>query len=295
MRLTPDPPLKKGLTAFEEYLDTFAIIFRCTDKPNSVVNFRFFFRRRIDTIAISAQAGLIKLEDPLAKLISSWSSLSQSTPEQWGDFDPRKGLAKTRVYFPEAQSINDILFLSELPASVRQQAPVLQGLGLENVIFTAIDYEGRTMNFYFLVLGVLSADQAVKYTDLVECLPSTEQELQDMEDLMGPFVIFAVTVEYETGWIARVAFYAMNVPKLPTVDERLVKFYKEAPSYDRQRSMIVAWSYGRLVLWPGGFEVYEGRIGVCWRVVGCAGNGCYCWLAFETIIELGLNIYSTQV
>jgi hypothetical protein len=100
------------------------------------------------------------------------------------------------------------------------------------------------MNFYFLVPGLLAADQAARYTNLAGCVPPTEQELQDMKDSMGPMFVFAVTVEYETGRITRVAFYALDIPKLPPVNERLVKIFSKAPSYDQQRSMVIAWSYG---------------------------------------------------
>jgi hypothetical protein len=177
-------------------------------------------------------------------MITSWSSLGQGDSQQWCDFDPRKGLAKTWVYFSHVQPIDEILSLSEMPASVREHAPVLHSLGLEEVIFTAVDYEGRTMNFYFLVPGLLAADQAARYTNLAGCVPPTEQELQDMKVSMGPMFVFAVTVEYETGRITRVAFYALDIPKLPPVNERLVKFFSKAPSYDQQRSMVIAWSYG---------------------------------------------------
>ncbi|KIM92739.1 hypothetical protein OIDMADRAFT_139131 [Oidiodendron maius Zn] len=234
------------LATFEEHLENSAIIFRCTDRPNSVVNFRLFTRHRVDTIAIAAHAGLIKLEDPLAQITTSWSSLFQGDSKQWCDFNPSNGLAKTWVYFHQAQPIDKILSLPEIPASVQAHAPVLHSLALENVVYTAVDYEGRTMNFYFLVPGVLAADQAARYTNLAGCLPPTEQELQDMIDSMGPVFVFAVTVEYETGRVTRVAFYAfvVGIQKIPTVNERLAEFFSKSPSYDRQRSIVVAWSYG---------------------------------------------------
>jgi hypothetical protein len=86
------------LIAFNEHWENSAILFRCTDRPGGVVNFRFFARRRVDMIAIAAHASLIKLEDPLAQMITSWSSLGQGDSQQWCDFDPRNGLAKTWVY-----------------------------------------------------------------------------------------------------------------------------------------------------------------------------------------------------
>lgn len=127
------------LIAFNEHWENSAILFRCTDRPGGVVNFCFFARRRVDMIAIAAHASLIKLEDPLAQMITSWSSLGQGDSHQWCDFDPRKGLAKTWVYFSHVQPIDEILSLSEMPASVREFAPVLHSLGLEEVIFTAVD------------------------------------------------------------------------------------------------------------------------------------------------------------
>ena len=53
-------------------------------------------------------------------------------------------------------------------------------------------------------------------------------------------------MEYKTGGITRMAFYALNLPpqKLPTVNDRVLKFFSEAPSYDKQQTRNVAWSYG---------------------------------------------------
>jgi hypothetical protein len=47
------------LIAFNEHWENSAILFRCTDRPGGVVNFRFFARRRVDMIAIAAHATVV--------------------------------------------------------------------------------------------------------------------------------------------------------------------------------------------------------------------------------------------
>jgi hypothetical protein len=111
----------------------------------------------------------------------------------------------------------------------------------------AVDYEGNTLNLYFTGPGPLTEEQAAKYTKLAQCGPPTKQEFQDMRKFLHPTGFsFAVTMKYETGEITRVAFYALNLPgkDLPSVDERVKRFFETAPSYDKKQTRNVAWSFG---------------------------------------------------
>ena len=122
-------------------------------------------------------------------------------------------------------------------------------LRLESVIFVAGDYHGRTINLSFAAPGPVSKIQAAQYASLAGCSPPTDQEFEDMREFLNlRSYTFAVTMEYETGRVTRVAFYAVRLPlqKLPiTVDDRIRKFFSETPSYDQERTRFVAWSYGR--------------------------------------------------
>lgn len=42
------------------------------------------------------------------------------------------------------------------------------------------------------------------------------------------------------------AFYALNLPekRLPAMGERLLTFFAVSPSYDKQQTKCVAWSFG---------------------------------------------------
>ena len=242
-----EPAILAVLKVFEECLKEGAVIWRTTNRPGDPLNYRFYLRRRLDTIAIATEAGILESDNPMARLVTSWSSLYSGGTEQWCDFDPTTGLAKTWVNLKGRRPVDDILNAPEVPISVRAHGPTFHSLGLDVVRFLAVDYHGSTMNLYFTAPGPVSEDQAAQYTNLAGCLPPTDQEFEDMCTFLNPQgYAFAVTMEYKTGRITRVAFYALILPpgKLPAVNDRVLKFFSEAPSYDKERTRNVAWSYG---------------------------------------------------
>lgn len=84
-----DQMVKQILAAFDEYLDDAYVWTRCTSKPGDVVNFRLAFHGRwIDTISISAAAGLLSTDDWLHQVAGAWSL--RGNAEQWCDFDPSR-------------------------------------------------------------------------------------------------------------------------------------------------------------------------------------------------------------
>lgn len=110
-----------------------------------------------------------------------------------------------------------------------------------------MDYHGGTVNLYFVALGALSWPQAARYVNLAGSPPPTDQDFKNMSQFLNPRGYhFAVTIEYQTGRITRVAFYALDLPpsQAPDMDDRIIKFFAEAPSYDQHQTRIVAWSYG---------------------------------------------------
>ena len=241
-----EPAILTILKSFRECFDEAVVILRTTNRPGDPLNYRFYLRRRLDTISIATEAGLIESDDPIAQLLTSWSSLNNSETCQWCDFDPETGLGKTWVNVRGRQPLNDILNAPEVPLSVRAHGQTFHSFGLETVIFAAGDCHGRTINLYFAVPGPVSKTQAAQYASLAGCSPPTDQEFEDMRDFLNPrSYTFAVTMEHKTGRITRVAFYALRLPPQIslTVDDRILKLCSETPSYDQERTRLVAWSY----------------------------------------------------
>lgn len=53
-------------------------------------------------------------------------------------------------------------------------------------------------------------------------------------------------MNYGAGAITRVALYTLSLleNRLPAISERLLNFFAEALSYDKQQTKCVAWSFG---------------------------------------------------
>lgn len=237
----------EALKTFKNCFQDGAVIWRTTNRENDPVNYRFYLQQRLDTIEIATKGGYIEPGNQMARLITSWSALYNGDTQQWCDFHPETGLAKTWVNLKGRRPLDDILNAPEVPPCVRAHRPTFHSLGLELVRFLAVDYEGSTMNLYFTAPGPLSETQAAQYTALAQCKPPTEEEFRDMRSFLNPQgFAFAVTMKYDTGVITRVAFYALNLPEnqLPVVNDRVLAFFAAAPSYDKQQTRNVAWSFG---------------------------------------------------
>jgi 4-hydroxyphenylpyruvate 3-dimethylallyltransferase len=75
---------------------------------------------------------------------------------------------------------------------------------------------------------------------------------------------FAVTLDYDTGDIKRVGFYALKLEPgmYPKIDTRLATFFKEAPSYDEETMEAIAWSFGK-----GGSRYVKAERSYCGQLV----------------------------
>lgn len=236
------------IKTFENCFKEGAVIWRTTNRPNDRLNYRFYARKRIDTIAISTEAGILAPDNRMARLVTSWSALYDGDTQQWCDFDAETGLAKNWVNLRGRRPVDDILNAPEVPEAVHAHGPTFHRLGLELVRFLAVDYGSDTLNLYFTAPGPITELQATQYANLAQSPPPTPEEFQDMRDFLNPKgFAFAVTMEYATGKITRVAFYALDMPgtKLPTVNEKIKEFFEEVPSYDEEHTRNVAWSYGK--------------------------------------------------
>lgn len=200
----------------------------------------------MDTISIAIDSGHLIPDDPIVQSSRSWSSLFNGETVQWLDFDPNAGLAKTWLNLGDRRPVDDVLHATGMPSAVRGHGPTFHGLSLELVTFVAVDYQGKSVNLYFLAPALLRS-QAALYTNLAGCTPPTDREFDDMLEFCQPDGFhFAVTMEYATGEITRLAFYALDLPpsRAPNMDDRIKEFLAEAPSYDQHQTKIVGWSYG---------------------------------------------------
>lgn len=240
--------VQETLNSFDGCFDEGMVIWRSTSRPNDKLNYRFYLRRRVDTVALAAKAGFITEDSPMARVARSWSDLFDREPVQWCDMDPEEGIAKTWIFLKGFRSIDPILDVPEMPESIRAHRATFHSLGLKLVHFVAVDHHSNTMNLYFTVPGPITEAQAAAYTGLAGCKPPTAAEFDDLHTyLPKDRFVFATTLDYKTGKIKRVAFYAINIPEgdLPaTANDRLRKFFAEAPTYDKRQTRNVAWSYG---------------------------------------------------
>jgi hypothetical protein len=244
-----DHAVLEVLKAFDECLTDEAVIWRTTSRPNDKLNYRISIRSGLDTVALAIKAGFINADNHLARLIKSWSSLYNGDTEHGCDFDAAlAGVAKTWVNLKGLRPVDDVLNADQVPDVVRAHGPTFHSLGLKVVRFVAADYNGNTMNIYFRASGPIIKDQAAKLVNLAQCPPPTEEEFEDMQTYLDPDGYpFATTIDYATGTIRRVAFYALDIPegKTPkTVNDRMLKFFDVAPSYDKNTYRIVSWSFG---------------------------------------------------
>src|SRR6266566_7210655 len=90
-----EPAIQETLDTFEGCFKEGAVIWRTTNRPNDVVNYRFYLRRRLDTVEMATKAGFIEPGNQMGRLATSWSALFNGDTEQWCDFHPKMGLVKT--------------------------------------------------------------------------------------------------------------------------------------------------------------------------------------------------------
>ncbi|KAK1751939.1 prenyltransferase-like protein [Echria macrotheca] len=236
------------LNSFGNCFTEGTVIWRATSRSTDKLNYRFYLKNRVDTVALAAKAGYIDENAPMAKLATCWSSLNNGESVQWCDLDPEEGVAKTWIYLRGQRDVDNVLDASEVPECVRRHRQTFKNLGLKLVHFVACDHHSGTMNIYFTVPGPITEAQAAAYTGLAGCKPPTATEFADLRKFLPEErFVFATTIEAEIGNIKRVAFYAINAPtdSFPvTMNDRLRKFFTNAPSYDRFQTRNIAWSYG---------------------------------------------------
>ncbi|MGW4165274.1 aromatic prenyltransferase [Streptomyces sp. NPDC004788] len=242
-----EPVTRAVLDAYGPAFAEGAVLWRATDRDGDGLNYRFYARRPMDTVAMARRAGFIADGDPLGDLIQAWNMLYDGTPEQSCDFDAARGLTKTWLYLGGTRPLDDVLGVPSVPSPVRERGPLFHRLGLDYVRHVCVDYARRTVNVYFRARGPLTETQCRRFTELAGA-PAPDDRLRgEMARFLsqGAYT-FSVTLSPADGSIERVAFYALKLPdgSRPTVGSRLTTFFETAPSYDAEDMNAVAWSFG---------------------------------------------------
>lgn len=253
------------IEAYDECFKNEVVLWKTTSKPIAALNYRFMSQQHRDTIATAVKAGFIDVDNPLANLIVSWSSLFNGAPKQSCDFDTVTGLCKTWVMFGDQRPIEAVLDAKGVPASIRRHAATFKAVGLGFVRWAAVDYTSRTVNIYFITSGPLTKEHARAVTELADSPPPSPSEFSDLQKYLNPAGhTFAVTLKFDTGDITRVGFYVMKLPLgiFPQMEGCLETFFQVAPSYDSEAMNGVCWSYGN-----GGKKYMKAERSYCGEMV----------------------------
>lgn len=236
------------LKAYGSVFNDSPVGWRVTSK-DSVLNYRIFQMRSVDTIDIAIEAGYIK-PSPLTDLVQAWT-MTVNGAQQFCDFSASTGLAKTWLFLGHTRQMDDVLDLEFVPNSIRRHLPEFKKHGLERIRTLAIDWHSGTVNIYWRAPGPVDKKQADGLLALTGCEPIDEVEVGEIARFAsakdGSFA-FAVTLNFETGELGRAAFYATKLPRgdLPVIsDERVKTFLDHAPDYDREEWITIAWGFGK--------------------------------------------------
>jgi 4-hydroxyphenylpyruvate 3-dimethylallyltransferase len=262
-----EPANRRALQVYADRFIDGPVLLRTTDRPGDPLNYRFYARKRKDTVGVAVGAGLLTANASLVPLIQSWSALHGGRPEQSCDFDAGRGLAKTCVYLGGTIPLDDVLGVRGVPRTVRRHAPLFADLALTSCRHVSVDYLNNAVTLYFRAPGPLTDEQCVRFTQIVDATPPERKLAQEMQRyLRVRAYTFSVTISVETGKLERVGFYAVKLPagNFPKINGRLSLFFSLAPSYDAEESNAVRWSFG------GGGKTYVEAERSCFSGVSAA-------------------------
>ncbi|KAH8800314.1 prenyltransferase-like protein [Xylogone sp. PMI_703] len=238
---------RKVLSTFQKSFERGSVLWKTTDKPNGELNYRFYERESIDQVDIARKSEFISHDNPLGNLAESWGGLYGNESHQFCDFDSNKGLVKFWIYLGGIRPLDQVLNVNGVPNVIRQHQPVFESLHLTSVRHTAVDIEKESVNLYFFTHESLTRDEINEYLQLARADPISDNLFKEVKEYF-PFTggTFSVTMDFHTGIISRVAFYASRLSpnKHPTYNDRIKKFLEVSTSYDDEDMCIIVWSFG---------------------------------------------------
>jgi 4-hydroxyphenylpyruvate 3-dimethylallyltransferase len=239
---------RRVLNVFGKSFHRGCVLWRTTDQPNGELNYRVYERQSVNMAFLAADAGLVSKNDALLSLIQSWSNLYGEESQQLADFDAARGLVKIWVFLGSMRSLVEVLGVQELPACIKSHKNMFEALNLTHVRHVAVDLEKRSINLYFRTTQRFTREDVDEHISMAGANPISDTLFADIRQ---QFPIsggtFAVTMDFVTGKISRVAFYALRLsPKnMPNFNERIRNFFQVCPSYDEEEMMALAWSFGK--------------------------------------------------
>lgn len=236
------------LDAYPDGFRDGAVLWRTNDRPDGPLNYRFYERRRTDTVGTAVRAGLLDAGHPLIGLISSWSALYGDASTELVDFDTARGLSKTWVYLGGLRPVGEVLGAPGVPEAFRRHEERFRETGLTSVRHVAVDYLANTVNLYFRTSRRITPEIAGQHISLAGGKAPALTLFSDMLEFTPPDgYTFNVTLRLSDGEIQRVGFYALRLPegRFPALGDRLEEFFRASPSRDDEEMNAVAWSFGR--------------------------------------------------
>jgi 4-hydroxyphenylpyruvate 3-dimethylallyltransferase len=244
-----EPTTVKIIKTFASSFTRGAVLFRTTDQANGPLNYRVYERESIDMVSLSINAGLLERDSHLGKLVQTWSFLYGTESHQLADFDSSRGLVKFWVFLGGIRPLAEILNVPGVPECIRRYQTMFETLNLTGVRHTAVDLEMASINLYFRTKPNLSRSNMDEYTSLAGADPMPDalySEIATHFPKSGG--TFAVTLDFDTGHISRIAFYALRLEEdnLPpsAVSGRIKTFFEVCPSYEVDKMKALAWSFG---------------------------------------------------
>ncbi|KAL3440398.1 prenyltransferase-like protein [Aspergillus insuetus] len=239
----------KILKTFQASFTRGSVLFRTTDQPSGPLNYRVYERESIDMVSLSINAGLLPRDSILGQLVQTWSSLYGTESHQLADFDSARGLVKFWVFLGGIRPLGEILDVPGVPECIKQYRDMFEMLNLTGVRHTAVDLEKASMNLYFRTRPNLSRRDMDEYTSLAGADPMPDSLFEEINaHFPKSGGTFAVTMDFNTGSISRVAFYALRLEEnnLPpsAVSGRIKTFFEVCPSYESDEMKALAWSFG---------------------------------------------------
>ncbi|KAJ5097825.1 secondary metabolism biosynthetic enzyme [Penicillium argentinense] len=239
---------RRILSVFRKSFHQGCVLWRTTDQPNGELNYRVYERQSIDMVALAMDAGLISKNDVLVSLVQSWSSLYGEESHQLADFDAARGLVKFWVYLGSMRPLVEVFGVPELPACIKRHQDLFVALNLTHVRHTAVDLEKKSINLYFRTTRGFAREVVDEYISIAGADPISDtlfEEIRQQFPKSGG--TFAVTMDFATGKISRVAFYALRLSPedMPSFNERIWTFFQVCLSYDEEEMMALAWSFGK--------------------------------------------------
>ncbi|KAL3489225.1 prenyltransferase-like protein [Aspergillus germanicus] len=237
------------LKTFDQSFTRGAVLLRTTDQANRPLNYRVYERESIDMVSLSINAGLLAQDSNLGQLVQTWSSLYGSESHQLADFDSSRGLVKFWVFLGGIRPLEEVLNVHGVPECIRRYQTMFETLNLNGVRHTAVDLEKASINLYFRTKPNVSRAEMNEYTSLAGADPIPDPLFEEITTHFPKAGgTFAVTLDFYTGTISRVAFYALRLDEnnLPpsAVSGRIKTFFEVCPSYESDEMKALAWSFG---------------------------------------------------